>query len=103
MAQPLSVLRDYNTKNAIKQVVQVGSDVHFGDRYSFPAATPVYKAAGAQTAYYSLQDVLFYVKNRLLKPQEYVMAARQAGVGLINIMDRKVCVWGGVVRDLVGH
>ncbi|GLC54602.1 hypothetical protein PLESTB_000884200 [Pleodorina starrii] len=88
---PLSVLRDFNTSNRLNLVQQVEGNVQFGDRYSFPAATPVYKAAFAQaaSAYYSLQDVLFYLKNRHLKPQEYVMAANQSGVANINIVDRK--------------
>ncbi|GIL82155.1 hypothetical protein Vretifemale_11085 [Volvox reticuliferus] len=88
---PLSVLRDFNTSNKLNLVQQTDGNVQFGDRYSFPAATPVYKAAFAQaaSAYYSLQDVLFYLKNRNLKPQEYVMAANQSGVANINIVDRK--------------
>ncbi|GLI63558.1 hypothetical protein VaNZ11_006411 [Volvox africanus] len=88
---PLSVLRDFNTSNKLHLVQQIDGNVQFGDRYSFPAATPVYKAAFAQaaSAYYSMQDVLFYLKNRNLKPQEYVMAANQSGVANINIVDRK--------------
>ncbi|GIL64314.1 hypothetical protein Vafri_18291 [Volvox africanus] len=88
---PLSVLRDFNTSNKLQLVQQIDGNVQFGDRYSFPAATPVYKAAFAQaaSAYYSIQDVLFYLKNRNLKPQEYVMAANQSGVANINIVDRK--------------
>ncbi|KXZ48472.1 hypothetical protein GPECTOR_27g642 [Gonium pectorale] len=86
---PLSVLRDFNTNNKLQIVQQVGGNVQFGDRYNFPASTPVYKAAGAAAVYYTLQDVLFYLKSRQLKPQEYVMAASQAGVSNINIVDRK--------------
>ncbi|KAG2482472.1 hypothetical protein HYH03_018579 [Edaphochlamys debaryana] len=86
---PLSVLKDFNTSSKLQLVKLAEGNVQFGDRYSFPATTPVYKAAGQATAYYSLQDVLFYLKNRQLKPQEYVMAASQAGVGSISIMDRK--------------
>lgn len=89
---PLSVLRDFNTSSKLDVVQQIEGNVQFGDRYSFPVAMPVYKAAFAQaaSAYYSLQDVLFYLKNRHLKPQEYVMAANQSGVANISIVDRKV-------------
>ncbi|KAG2436391.1 hypothetical protein HXX76_006698 [Chlamydomonas incerta] len=85
---PLSVLRDFNTSDRLHLVQHLDGNVQFGDRYNFPASTPVYKKAGA-SAYYTLHDVLFYLKNRQLKPQEYVMAASQAGLGIVNIMDRK--------------
>lgn len=96
---PLSVLRDFNTSGKLQLVEVVGQHhVQFGDRYNFPASTPVYKAG---SGYYTLQDVLFYLKSRALKPQEYVMAANQAAVTNINIADRKASLpagpgrWGG--------
>ena len=88
---PLSVLRDFNTSSRLSLVQLVEGNVHFGDRYSFPAAVPVYKAAAAHAApYYTLGDVLFYLQRRNVKPQDYLLEASKTGAGLVNLVDRKV-------------
>ncbi|OWM77059.1 hypothetical protein CDL15_Pgr002583 [Punica granatum] len=79
---PLSALRDFTIRGELDKIVRFGSD------YAFPCT--------AETAYrskqgnlYTLETLVFYVKNHQLKHTEYIQSARNQQIPSVTFIDRK--------------
>lgn len=85
---PLSALRDFTVRNELDRIVLVGEEYRFGDDYSFSST--------AETAYrskqgnlYTLETLVFYLRNRHLRHTEYLQSARLHRVPPVTLPDRK--------------
>jgi len=85
----LGLLRDYCVRGALGDVRAVGGEVHFGDAYSFPAATPT-RFRSDSGEHYTLGAVLFFAQEgKGRNPGEYVRSAIAARRHPVTITDRK--------------
>lgn len=85
---PLSALRDYTIRGELDKIVRVNDEYRFGSDFSFPCT--------AETAYrskqgnlYTLETLVYYIKNHHLKHTEYMHDARAKRVATITYTDRK--------------
>jgi parafibromin len=87
---PLSVLRTFITNNELDQVVESGSSINFGGRFSFENAVPTaYRSGQGKGEFYDLQTLLFYVKNMERNYGDYLKAAKDKGLAQVKLLDRK--------------
>ncbi|GMH18832.1 hypothetical protein Nepgr_020673 [Nepenthes gracilis] len=84
---PLSALRDFTIRAELDKVVRVGDEIRFSNAYAYPA--------NVETAYrskqgnlYTLESLVFYVKNHHLKHTEYIQNARRQGIAAVTFPDR---------------
>ncbi|KAF3457112.1 hypothetical protein FNV43_RR01769 [Rhamnella rubrinervis] len=85
---PLSALRDFTIRGELDQIVRVNDEFRFGSDYSFPCS--------AETAYrskqgnlYTLETLVYYIKNHHVKHTDYLQNARTQGIPLVTFTDRK--------------
>ncbi|PKI39496.1 hypothetical protein CRG98_040105 [Punica granatum] len=85
---PLSALRDFTIRGELDKIVRFGDEFRFGSDYAFPCT--------AETAYrskqgnlYTLETLVFYVKNHQLKHTEYIQSARTQQIPSVTFIDRK--------------
>eukprot|EP00249_Psilotum_nudum_P016057 c25638_g1_i2 orf=215-1624(+) len=85
---PLSVLREYTIRKDFDSIKQVDDEFHFGNDYRFPC--------NIETAYrskqgnlYTLDSLVFFVKNTLMKHTEYMQQARSLKLHTVTFTDRK--------------
>ncbi|EDO35837.1 predicted protein [Nematostella vectensis] len=88
MADPLSLLRQYNTNK--KEITEIGDDVLF-DEFSFPktAKTNYVIIKSQPKEYYTLESLLFLLKNVHLSHPNYVQRAVAAKIPVVRLPDRK--------------
>ncbi|XP_057817080.1 protein CDC73 homolog isoform X2 [Cryptomeria japonica] len=85
---PLSVLRDYTIRGDLDNVKAVGDDFHFGEDYRFPCnIDTAYRSK--QGSLYTLECLVFFVKNAHLKHTEYMQQARVQKLQIVTYTDRK--------------
>lgn len=85
---PLSVLRDYTIRGELDQVKLVGDVYNFGDDYSFRKnIETAYRSK--QGGFYTLDSLVFFVKNIHMKHTDYMNAARAAKLQFATFTDRK--------------
>lgn len=98
---PLRLLREYVSGGRLEEVTTVGDRVHFGTRFALPrSARTAYKSQAKDGAFYDLGALLFYARNLgpTFKYADYFKKAREAGVGQVTFIDRKVSPWAGACR-----
>lgn len=85
---PLSALRDFTIRGELDKIVRVNEEFRFGSDYSFPCS--------AETAYrskqgnlYTLETLVYYIKNHHLKHTDYFQNTRIQGVPSVTFPDRK--------------
>ncbi|KAL6991621.1 hypothetical protein U1Q18_009732 [Sarracenia purpurea var. burkii] len=85
---PLSALRDFTIRNELDKIVRVGDEFRFGGDYAFPC--------GVATAYrskqgnlYSLETLVYFVKNHHLKHTDYMHNCRAQNLVAVTFIDRK--------------
>ncbi|KAJ4969048.1 hypothetical protein NE237_015749 [Protea cynaroides] len=85
---PLSALRDFSVRGELDKIVRVGDEFRFGNDYVF--------SCGAETAYrskqgnlYTLETLVYYVKNHHVKHTEYLQNARTQKIPAVTLPDRK--------------
>lgn len=72
---PLGVLRDYSSRGHMDRVKLVGDVYHFGDDYSFRKnIETAYRSK--QGGFYTLDALVFFVKNIHMRHTDYMNAAR---------------------------
>lgn len=87
---PLSVLRTFVINDELDQVVESGSSLNFGGRFSFENTVPTaYRSGQGKGEFYDLHSVLFYVKNLGINYGEYIKAAKDKGLMQVKLLDRK--------------
>eukprot|EP01018_Ginkgo_biloba_P020794 Gb_16335 [translate_table: standard] len=85
---PLSVLRDYTIRGDLDSIRVVGDDFHFGEDYRFPCnIDTAYRSK--QGSLYTLESLVFFVKNAHLKHTEYMQQARIQKLQNVTYTDRK--------------
>ena len=85
---PLSVLRDYTVRGDLDNVRLIGNDYHFGDDYSFRRnIETVYRSKHGNL--YTLESLVFFVKNTHMKHTDYMKTARAANLEIVTYIDRK--------------
>ncbi len=76
--------------NELDQVVESGSTINFGGRFSFENSAPTaYRSSQGKGEFYDLQSVLFYLKNQGLNYGDYLKATKEKGVLQVKLLDRK--------------
>lgn len=84
----LSLLRDFTVRGELSIVRLVDGVVRFGDEYRFPACTET-AYRHKQGGHYTLEALLFFVKNTALKHTEYMQQARALKLQIVTFTDRK--------------
>lgn len=85
---PLSVLREYTIRGDLESIRVVGEDIHFGEDYRFPSNTETaYRSK--QGTLYTLECLVFFLKNAHLKHTEYMQQARAQKLPTVVFTDRK--------------
>jgi len=85
---PLSVLRDYTIRGDLESIKVVGEDFHFGEDYRFPSnIDTAYRSK--QGSLYTLECLVFFLRNAHLKHTEYMQQARLQKLQTVNFTDRK--------------
>ncbi|KAK2647051.1 hypothetical protein Ddye_022246 [Dipteronia dyeriana] len=85
---PLSALRDFTIRGELDKVAQVGNEVRFGSDYTFPCSIETaYRSK--QGNLYTLQTLVFFIKNYSLKHTEYIQSARGNRLAAVTLPDRK--------------
>jgi parafibromin len=76
--------------NELDQVVESGSTINFGGRFSFENTAPTaYRSSQGKGDFYDLQTVLFYLKNQDRNYADYLKAAKDKGLSQVKLLDRK--------------
>jgi len=87
MADPLSLLRQYNMQK--KQIIERDNNIIFGE-FSWPKTVKTnYSINGKTNEYYTLECLLYLLKNINLQHPKYVRKAVQNDVPIIRRPDRK--------------
>lgn len=85
---PLSVLRDYTIRGDLAKVNLVGDVYHFGEDYSFRKnIETAYRSK--QGGFYTLDALVFFVKNIHMRHTDYMNAARVQKLQYATFTDRK--------------
>jgi len=85
---PLSVLRDYTIRGDLENIRIVGEDFHFGEDYRFPSnIETAYRSK--QGSLYTLECLVFFLKNAHLRHTEYMQQARAHKLQTVIYTDRK--------------
>ncbi|XP_044484117.1 protein CDC73 homolog [Mangifera indica] len=85
---PLSALRDFTVRGELDKVTQTENEIHFGSDYTFASwiETPFRSKQGNL---YTLQTLVFFIKNYSLKHTEYIQTARAHCIPPVTFPDRK--------------
>ncbi|KAH7415566.1 hypothetical protein KP509_14G052600 [Ceratopteris richardii] len=85
---PLSVLREYTMRGELESIRQVGDEFHFGDECRFPCnMDTAYRSK--QGSLYTLDSLVFFVKNTHMKHTDYMQQARALKLQTVTFIDRK--------------
>ncbi|KAL2652820.1 hypothetical protein R1flu_020948 [Riccia fluitans] len=85
---PLTILREYTVRGELNLVRLVGDEYHFGDDYRFPRnVETAYRSKNGSL--YTLESLVFFVKNTHMKHTEYMQQARQLKLQFVIFTDRK--------------
>ncbi|KAF5465744.1 hypothetical protein F2P56_015723 [Juglans regia] len=85
---PLSALRDYTIRGELDSIVRFNDEFRFGSDYSFPcSAETAYRSK--QGSLYTLETLLYFVRNHHVKHIEYLQKARTQGIPAVTLPDRK--------------
>ncbi|KAI8002384.1 hypothetical protein ACSBR2_031112 [Camellia fascicularis] len=85
---PLSALRDFTIRNDLDKIVRIGDEFRFGGDYSFPCGVATaYRSK--QGSLYSLETLIYFVKNHHLKHTDYMHNARSHNLPAVTFIDRK--------------
>lgn len=85
---PLSVLREYTMRPDLESIKQVGDEFRFGDEYRFPCnMDTAYRSK--QGSLYTLDSLVFFVKNTHMKHTDYMQQARALKLQTVTFIDRK--------------
>lgn len=85
---PLSALRDFTVRGELDKIVRVGDELRFGSDYTFPCSVETaYRSK--QGNLYTLETLLYYVKNHHIKHTEYLQNARTQRIPTVTLPDRK--------------
>ncbi|XP_031278195.1 protein CDC73 homolog [Pistacia vera] len=85
---PLSALRDFTIRGELDKVTQTENEIRFGSDYTFASSieTPFRSKQGNL---YTLQTLVFFIKNYSLKHTEYIQTARAHRIPPVTLPDRK--------------
>ncbi|EPS68631.1 hypothetical protein M569_06137 [Genlisea aurea] len=88
---PLTLLREYTTKNSLNKIVRVGDEFRFGTDYSFPAAieTAYCSKHASQNRRYTLETLVHFITSQDLKHTDYIQNARALRIPAVTLPDRK--------------
>ncbi|KAF5752260.1 parafibromin [Tripterygium wilfordii] len=85
---PLSALREYTIRGEIDKIVRVNDEFRFANEYTFPCnADTAYRSK--QGNLYTLETLVFYIKDPYLKHVDYIQNARANRVPTVTLPDRK--------------
>uniref|UniRef100_A0A803Q1A8 PHP n=1 Tax=Cannabis sativa TaxID=3483 RepID=A0A803Q1A8_CANSA len=85
---PLSALREYTIRGELDKIIRYNDEFRFGSDYSCPCSTPTaYRSK--QGNLYTLDTLVYYIKNHHVKHTEYIQHARTQGVQTVTFPDRK--------------
>lgn len=85
---PLSALRDFTVRGELDKIVRVGDEFRFGSDYTFPCSVETaYRSK--QGNLYTLETLLYYVRNHHVKHTEYLQNARTQRIPTVTLPDRK--------------
>ncbi|XP_028114686.1 protein CDC73 homolog isoform X2 [Camellia sinensis] len=81
-------LRDFTIRNDLDKIVRIGDEFRFGGDYSFPCGVATaYRSK--QGSLYSLETLIYFVKNHHLKHTDYMHNARSHNLSAVTFIDRK--------------
>mmetsp|Transcript_22701 Transcript_22701/g.31670 ORF Transcript_22701/g.31670 Transcript_22701/m.31670 type:complete len:460 (-) Transcript_22701:345-1724(-) len=87
---PLRCLRDAVIQNQLDSVLVDGEFIQFGDRFTFPRNVATsYKSQRGKGAFYSLDALVHFVKNKDLEIGSYLGMQDDSQRQLISFIDRK--------------
>ncbi|XP_035204889.1 parafibromin-like [Stegodyphus dumicola] len=91
MVDPLSILREYNVNK--KPITERNNQIIFGE-YSWPKTVEtnyleLWRKKAAIKKYYTLESLLFFLKNAHLFHPEYVRKAEAENIPAVRRPDRK--------------
>jgi hypothetical protein len=86
---PLSVLRDYASRNELDKIIFSGNEIHFGSDYTFPASTPTAFASKQSGRPFPLSAAVFLAQHHYLKHTDFIQAARLRHIPPVSLPDRK--------------
>ncbi|KAK6913956.1 Cell division control protein 73, C-terminal [Dillenia turbinata] len=86
---PLSVLRDFTVRGDLDKIVRTNTDeFRFGNDYTFPCSSETaYRSK--QGNLYTLEALVFFIKNHQIKHTEYLQNARTHRIPTVTLPDRK--------------
>lgn len=85
---PLSALRDFTIRGDLDKIHRVADDFRFNNEYTFPCKVETaYRSK--QGNLYTLETLVFFVKNRHIKQSEYIKSATNNGISTVTFVDRK--------------
>ncbi|KAE8650352.1 protein CDC73 homolog [Cucumis sativus] len=85
---PLSALRDFTIRGELDKIVRVNDEFRFASDYSFPCSVETaYRSK--QGNLYTLETLVYYIKNHHVKHTEYLQNARTQGITSVTFPDRK--------------
>lgn len=85
---PLSALRDFTVRGDLDKIHRVGDEFRFSTHYSFPCKSETaYRSK--QGNLYTLETLVFFIKNRHIKQPEYIKNATNQGIPTVTFVDRK--------------
>ena len=91
MADPLTLLRDFNVRKQLDQVHLKDGRINFADSYSFESSAFVAFRKAMDGDFYTLEAALFLLRTRALPGPDYVKAASvQKITRPIALVDRRV-------------
>ncbi|KAK1358095.1 RNA polymerase II accessory factor [Heracleum sosnowskyi] len=85
---PLSVLRDFTTRDELSQIVRVSDHYRFGNSYTFPCSIETaYRSK--QGNLYTLETLVYFVNNLNSKHHDYIRIAGTHKIPAVTFLDRK--------------
>lgn len=85
---PLSALRDFTIRGDLEKIARVNDEFRFGSDYSFPCSAPT-AFRSKQGNLYTLETLVYYIKNHHSKYTDYFQNARTHGIPAVTFIDRK--------------
>ncbi|XP_024021227.1 protein CDC73 homolog isoform X2 [Morus notabilis] len=85
---PLSALRDFTIRGELDKISRFNDEFRFGSDFSFPCSTPT-AFRSKQGNLYTLETLVYYIKNHQAKHTEYLQNARTQGFPAVTFIDRK--------------
>ncbi|GLJ33880.1 hypothetical protein SUGI_0681480 [Cryptomeria japonica] len=84
----LTVLRDFTTRGELEKIKLSGDEFLFGDEYHFPCNIETAYRAN-QGSFYTLESLVFFVKNSHLKHAEYIQQVHSHKLQRVSLPERK--------------